>query len=377
MKKRFVTIFPKAQNVHLRKGIGQIPFILHRDFLFESTIVCFKNQESYPSLKNIEGVTLSFLKHQHHNQPLIATLRYLWRHAKNIDVLNLYGQSRWTFWVSICYKLLNPNGIVYLKLDMNIAYLQNLKSGKSWKRHLLFWKYYFSRIANIISSEYHEMIEQLIHSYDIPPEKMLYLPNGIDDKVVNTFSFSRKKFEEKENIILCVGRIGAPEKNYELLLKVATKISLENWKIVFVGPCEKAFYDEVQNLFTHQPKLKQNIELIGAIDDFETLCSWYNRSKIFCITSHQEGFPVVLPEAMYWGNCIISTNVSSIHEVLEDNKIGIVVDDEATFAQELERVMKNKDELKLRTQLSAEKAEKSLLWNGLIAALATKLSKHQ
>ena len=59
---RFVTMYPETENVHLIKDVGMIPFIMHKKFAYDSTIVCYKN-EDYSYLENeVKGLKLDFIK---------------------------------------------------------------------------------------------------------------------------------------------------------------------------------------------------------------------------------------------------------------------------------------------------------------------------
>lgn len=57
---------------------------------------------------------------------------------------------------------------------------------------------------------------------------MKYIPNG------STKNFS--EINKKQNLFLTSGRIGAPEKNNELLLEAFAKIATKcDWNMKFVG----------------------------------------------------------------------------------------------------------------------------------------------
>jgi L-malate glycosyltransferase len=373
---RFVTIFPEAINVHLRKGLGKIPYVLHRDFAYDSTFVCFRNEQEYASIRqDVLGLKIDFFKYKNTKHPLLATLMYLLFNAKKIDVLNIYGQSRWSFIVGIFFKLLRPKGVLYLKLDMNIQYLENLKRSKNIGRHLLFWKYYFNNVASIVSSEYLQLTAELSNLYSLPASKVIQLPNGVDDVSIASFPFTRKGFNQKENIILVVGRIGAPEKNHEMILEAVSKINLNNWKLIFVGSIEENFKSKIAQFYVRNPNLQNVVAFIGEVTSFEQLCIWYNRAKIFCLSSSREGFPVVIPEAMYWGNYIVSTNVSCISEILEEGKIGSIVNNENELTEVLDYFLSNEKVLEEKIKLSINKAEQEYIWSKLVARLAEKINE--
>ena len=41
MKKRFLTLFPELENVHLMKDVGMIPYIMHKEFGYDSYIASY------------------------------------------------------------------------------------------------------------------------------------------------------------------------------------------------------------------------------------------------------------------------------------------------------------------------------------------------
>jgi glycosyltransferase involved in cell wall biosynthesis len=93
------------------------------------------------------------------------------------------------------------------------------------------------------------------------------------------------------------------------------------------------------------------------------------------MTSTREGFPVVIPEALYWGNLVVSSNVSSIHEILENGKIGQLYNTTNELINILNKFMVNEKLLKEKVILSIDKAEKEYNWNSIIARLSAKINE--
>jgi len=115
MNNRFVTIFPICENVHLTKDLGQIPFFLHKTYGYNSSIVSYKNSDNYSNLNGeVNGLTMEFIENTGRLSFLEkGVLKYIRKNAKNIDVLNLYIFSKFTFVYGIIYKILNPNGFCF------------------------------------------------------------------------------------------------------------------------------------------------------------------------------------------------------------------------------------------------------------------------
>ncbi|NCP45009.1 MAG: glycosyltransferase, partial [Flavobacteriales bacterium] len=82
---------------------------------------------------------------------------------------------------------------------------------------------------------------------------------------------------------------------------------------------EAAFQEKVNQLFIENPTLKTQIELVGNVEDRISLYNYYNRSKLFCLSSPQESFGIAFVEAMYFGNYILGTTGMSSFEYITDN----------------------------------------------------------
>ncbi|HLR77242.1 MAG TPA: hypothetical protein VK106_06245, partial [Balneolaceae bacterium] len=89
--KHFVTLFPEAKNIHLIKDVGQIPYQMQHLFNYNASLVCYKNG-SYPYLnEKAKELNISFLENTGKTFYWDkAPLKFLYKNAKKIDILNLY-----------------------------------------------------------------------------------------------------------------------------------------------------------------------------------------------------------------------------------------------------------------------------------------------
>lgn len=72
-----------------------------------------------------------------------------------------------------------------------------------------------------------EILINRLCNFDIS-SKLIYIPNGFDEDYLIKNNIKIKKFEEKENIIITVGRIETEQKNNGMLLKVINKMDLKD-----------------------------------------------------------------------------------------------------------------------------------------------------
>lgn len=64
---------------------------------------------------------------------------------------------------------------------------------------------------------------------------------------------------------------------------------------------------------------------MGPIYDKKSLWEFYNRAKVFILTSRFEGYPLVLTEAKRFRNYIVSTELDASEDLLENGKYGCLI----------------------------------------------------
>lgn len=150
----------------------------------------------------------------------------------------------------------------------------------------------------------------------------------------------------EERIILAVGRLDK-QKGFDNLIDCFAKVNSNDWRLCIAGDGV-----EKKNLENQIKKLHlNNVELIGKRKD---IFEWYAKSSIFILSSHKEGFPNVLLEAMGSGCACISFDCpSGPSEIIENEINGILVENQNTeeLAFQMQRLIDNKD---LRKNLSNE-----------------------
>ena len=283
------------------------------------------------------------------------------KNAKNIDVLMLFHVSRCSYWYAYIYKKLNPNGFIYIKADFNLAVYQkewNIVNSKPKSLREFFRKRresseYNKRkkllpMTNLISYESLEAYEFMKNSYaGIDTKgKTIYLPNGYDNNIIDKIKL--KTLEEKENIILTVGRLGTEAKNTELLLETLKEIDLKDWKVYLVGSIDKSFISYKEKFFKENPSLINKIIFTGEIKEREELYKYYNRAKVFVLPSKWESFGIVMVEAMAFGNYVITSNTCAAKDITNNNEVGKIVEinSKKELEEEIAKVISGKVNLK-------------------------------
>ncbi len=115
------------------------------------------------------------------------------------------------------------------------------------------------------------------------------------------------------------------EKGPDIFCKIANRLPMLHFAMYGDGP----MYAQVK-----QSKLK-NVDLIGHVD---TMHDHWKNIKLLCITSREEGLPLVALEALARGIPVISFDVGGLANVVFNDKTGWLVPplDEYTFVNRIE-----------------------------------------
>ncbi|WP_432665334.1 glycosyltransferase [Wukongibacter baidiensis] len=313
-KQVFTTLFPPVENCHLVKDVGMIPYMMQRYFGYDAKIAGYATGE-FPYLdKGFKGLKIDRMNDTGNLKNDV--LNYLLENAKNIDILHVFHPEYTTLeWIEM-YKTLNPNGKVYLKLDANA-------SVKGWIYSSVFNEKQrdIFHMCDLISVETIDLYKYLNEQW---PIKVEYIPNGFfAEDYKNTLNI---RYEEKENVICTVGRIGNYAKATEILTEAFARVcdELDGWTLKFIGPIEEHFKGYIQRYFLQHPQLEGRVVFTGEISDREALSREYRKAKIFCLPSRWESFGIVLAEAIQHGCYIIGANFLSINDITDNKKYGDV-----------------------------------------------------
>lgn len=163
-------------------------------------------------------------------------------------------------------------------------------------------------------------------------------------------AISEEEQEKKEDIVLVVGRLSERHKKISRILEAWKNIEqdscFDSWKLQIVGDGEsRGLYEDI----IKTDNLKR-VEMLG----FRQPLAYYKKAKIFLMTSAYEGFSMSLIEAQQNGVAlIVMDSFESLHEIVENGRNGILVNDGnvAEFTLKLKLLMTDE---KLRKRLTDE-----------------------
>ena len=196
------------------------------------------------------------------------------------------------------------------------------------------WRILYSRIALprlIASSDKIIAVSQqtkkdLIAYYDVPDDKISVIYEGASKEYkkldITTVDAIRRKYNLDDPFILFIGNL-EPRKNIPNLIRSFSLCIKHNadLKLVIVG--RKAWmYGEIFTTIT-ELHLENSVIFLNYVPH-EDLPPLYNAAKIFVYVPFYEGFGLPVLEAMQCGTPVITSNISSLPEIVGGG--GIMVD---------------------------------------------------
>jgi len=188
--------------------------------------------------------------------------------------------------------------------------------------------------------------DDLIRHYAVPPEKITVIYEGVDARfqpVTDPDALARVRARHglPERYILYVGTI-EPRKNLTTLLEAYAalirnrKSKIGNRKLVIVGRKGWLYKDFFRRL--RELGLEGEVIFPGFVPD-EDLPALYSAAELFVFPSLYEGFGLPPLEAMACGTPIITSNASSLPEVVGEAGIMVEPRDVRGLVEAMERVL--------------------------------------
>jgi len=99
-----------------------------------------------------------------------------------------------------------------------------------------------------------------------------------------------------------------------------------------------------------------------------------NKSKVFCLSSRWEGFPIAFAEALYFGNYIITSPVSSAKHITNHGQYGTIAKaDVEEFSKALQDCIKVGFLNAERFEELRNYSKNNYTWSGIIKKLTGQL----
>jgi glycosyltransferase involved in cell wall biosynthesis len=175
-------------------------------------------------------------------------------------------------------------------------------------------------------------------AWGVDPEKLIYIPNGVDTK---RFSPGKSRVKNKflnQKIIVYFGRLHY-QKNVDLLIKsfkfVKEKVS--NVKLVVIGTGTD--FDKLKKMSAHD----NDIIMTGYLPD-EELLDYLRAADVVVFPSRGENASLTIMEAMACELPVISSGVGNAEKILDEGR-GLILEKytEEEIAEKCVQILNNKN----------------------------------
>jgi glycosyltransferase involved in cell wall biosynthesis len=281
------------------------------------------------NLKKIDTQNEYFLIDSGKNKDLRTYERIWWDQVKFVKKVKLIKPDVVHKTCFSVPKFGNFKKVVTIHDIIPILYPENFSmSSRFYFTKLMPWSYKFADyIITISESAKKDLVEKL--GLDENKIKVIYEAAGSEFRVItdlNRIEEVKKKYGISGNYILNVGTL-EPRKNLEFLVNVFNDIrklrysDIGDLKLVIAG--KKGWRYENIFLLIKELNLQDKVIFTDYVEEGD-LPYLYNGAKLFAFPSIYEGFGLPILEAMKCGVPVISSNSSSLPEVVGD--AGILID---------------------------------------------------
>jgi glycosyltransferase involved in cell wall biosynthesis len=208
--------------------------------------------------------------------------------------------------------------------------------------HQIEWWLTFESVRTICCSNY--MRDEVVSIFDLPPDKVTVIPNGIEYELFNTDHdkerIHRRFVHPDSRMIFFVGRL-VYEKGVQTVIEAMPKVLREvpdlRFLVAGTGPHARALQAMIEEL-----GLGEKIKLLGFVDS-EVLVKFYKSADLTVVPSLYEPFGMVVLEAMVAGCPVIVADTGGLKEIVVHEETGLCFQpgDPDSLAGAMIRVLKD------------------------------------
>jgi len=183
-----------------------------------------------------------------------------------------------------------------------------------------------------------EGVKKTLLSLGCPAEKTTFIENGIDLTHFN--KIKTIPFDQRRNEILMASRF-AKQKDHATLINAMALLKNKGCDITLKLAGEgNSRHIKKAKLLVQKLRLNDRVSFLGHCSDLPKQLS---ETKFFVLSTHYEGMPLALIEAMAAGCATIASEVVGVQEMIEHNIDGCLVEAKNAYAlaDTIERLINN------------------------------------
>jgi glycosyltransferase involved in cell wall biosynthesis len=188
----------------------------------------------------------------------------------------------------------------------------------------------------------------LLTFFDVNPEKIMVIPNGIDRAIAaelpeEELGRTKERYQIFGRTVLFAGNV-KPHKNVERLIAAFAKVredsEFEDLTLIVVGD-EISKYPSLRRAVARH-KVRGSVRFFGFVPE-PTLVALYKIADVFVFPSLYEGFGLPPLEAMANGTPVVTSNISSLPEVVGDAALTVDPYNIDDIARAIRRILNEPD----------------------------------
>ncbi len=301
MKKNIYILIPNLGGGGAERVVTTVTQHLNRE-LWSITLVVVQDNDSVYRQAIPSDVSYINLRISRVRYALPKIISILWKRRPDI-VFSTLGHLNLA--IAIVRKFL-PREVIFIARESSIVSYMNLQHRYPRALSWLYRKFYSN--FDIIICQSHLMAKDLVDNFDAPPEKIKIINNPVDIPRIRRLSeapiIADTIFNNWRNYsgvrLLAVGRM-APEKGFDILINAIHQCRDLPLKLLILGS---------GHLFKELSDMVFRLNLSDIVTIHEFVDNPYPLMAVadgFVSSSHFEGFPNAVLEAVALGTPIIST----------------------------------------------------------------------
>jgi glycosyltransferase involved in cell wall biosynthesis len=196
-----------------------------------------------------------------------------------------------------------------------------------------FFKYYWDKLdANKMFVTYIATNQQYVQNYDKQELVKILKKYGIEHNLNDKYLFSLCSLEPRKNLPFTI----------TCLVKFIKKHNIQDLYFYLGGGTWNFFESVMEKTIEEAGEFRHKIKLLGYVEDADVNIL-YSNSLFFTFLSQYEGFGMPPLEAMQAGTPVITSNNSSLPEVVGDAAISLTYNDEEAVIKAFENFYFNEE----------------------------------
>lgn len=152
--------------------------------------------------------------------------------------------------------------------------------------------------------------------------RIVRIYNPLDtNEILNKANVNWESTQNPAPVFISVGTV-FPQKGFDRLLKVHQRLLHEGFPHLVKIVGDGYDFENIKNLIS-ELQITETVEMTGFTDNPYPAVK---NADFYILSSRYEGFPTVLFEAVTLKKNIIATEVSGVREILENGKLGLIVE---------------------------------------------------